>query len=132
MSETLSAEPRLLPVTAGNLRNSHLYVHRHYDFFPKDCVGPPKKNGRRQSSGIEIVLDGLNETVETDIGTNAATGKPRGFFRGRAWVRRFFEHHNVKAGEILGLQRLDARRYRLFVNSRNGGNGDARHFRRNA
>ena len=74
MSENASAKTRLFPVTGGNLRNSHLYVHRHYDFFPKDCIGPPKKNGRRRSSGIEIVLDGLNETVETDIGTNAATG----------------------------------------------------------
>ncbi len=124
MSKTLSTDDtRLFPVTAGNLRNSHLYVHRHYDFFPKDCVGPPKKNGRQQERGIQIFLDGLGETVETDIGTNATTGRARGFFRGRAWARRFFEHHNVQAGDIIGLQRLDARRYRMFVESRANGNG---------
>ena len=106
------------------MRNSHLYVHRHYDFFPKDCVGPPKKNGRPQERGIKIFLDGLGETVETDIGTSATTGKPRGFFRGRAWARRFYEYHNVQAGDVLGLRRLDARRYRMFVDSRANGNGE--------
>jgi hypothetical protein len=118
-SETLSTDTRLFPVTAGNVRNNHLYIHRHYDFFPKDCIGPPKKtNGRQPGRGIEILLDGLGETVETDIGTNATTGKPRGFFRGRAWTRKFYERHNVQAGDVLGLQRLNARRYRMFVDSR--------------
>ena len=79
VSKTLSTDTRLFPVTAGNLRNSHLYVHRHYDFFPKDCVGPPKKNGRPQERGIKIFLDGLGETVETDIGTQRHDGQAAGF-----------------------------------------------------
>ena len=33
---------RLLRVTAGNLRQSHLYVNGHYDFFPPDCIGGAK------------------------------------------------------------------------------------------
>ena len=37
----------------------------------------------RATRGIEIFLDGLGETIATEIGTNAKTGKPRGFFRGR-------------------------------------------------
>ena len=35
---------RLLRVTAGNLRQSHLYVNGHYDFFPPDCIGGAKRS----------------------------------------------------------------------------------------
>jgi DNA (cytosine-5)-methyltransferase 1 len=113
-----------LVVTPGNIRNSHLYIHKHYDFFPSDCIGPSRKRANGASSSeIEIQLDGLNEAIKTDIGTNPKTGSPRGFFRGRTWVRRFFEHNNVQAGEQLALERLGTRRYLLSVarsNTRNG------------
>lgn len=90
---------RLLKVTPGNLSQSHIYVTGHYDFFPLDCIGPSRKSGNGDATPIEILLDGLNETVQTDIGRNAKTGKPRSFFRGRTWVRRFFEHHRINAGD---------------------------------
>ncbi len=106
---------RVLQVTPGNIRNSHLYIRGHLDFFPPDCVGPSRKNGASDTSVIEIRLDGLDEVVRTDIGVNQKTGKPRGFFRGRTWVRRFFEHHGVLAGQRLALERLADRCYRLSV-----------------
>jgi hypothetical protein len=83
---------RLLRVTPGNIRNSHLYVRGHYDFFPADCVGPSRKSTNGICHDIELVLDGLSEVIKTDIGANAKTGKPRGFFRGRQWVRRSAVH----------------------------------------
>jgi DNA (cytosine-5)-methyltransferase 1 len=104
---------RLLQVTAGNLRHSHLYVNGHYDFFPPDCVGGPKRSPGGRT--IDIHLDGLDRTISTDIGCDAKTGKPRGFFRARGWVRRFFEHHSVKPGTLLALERLSERAYRLSV-----------------
>ncbi|MEN6449188.1 MAG: DNA (cytosine-5-)-methyltransferase [Thermoguttaceae bacterium] len=104
---------RLLRVTAANIRNSHIYVNRHYDFFPPDCVGGPRRS--RECPAIDIQLDGLGQTVRTDIGRDAKTGKPRGFFRARAWVREFFEHHEVKPGAQLTLERLSERGYRLSV-----------------
>ncbi len=115
MGKTLANGKRLLlEVMPGNLKNSHLYIRGHYDFFPPDCVGGAKKSARAPQ-GIEIFLDGLGETVATDIGTDAKTGKPRGFFRGRAWVRRFYEHHGVQAGAVVALDRLSHRKYRLSV-----------------
>jgi hypothetical protein len=36
---------RLLRVTAGNLRQNHLYISEHLDFSPDDVVGKPKLNG---------------------------------------------------------------------------------------
>lgn len=104
---------RLLKVTAGNLRHSHLYVNGHYDFFPPDCIGGAKRSAGSRT--IDIRLDGLDQTVRTDIGRDAKTGKPRGFFRVRGWVRRFFEHHAVKPGTLLALERLSERIYRLSV-----------------
>jgi DNA (cytosine-5)-methyltransferase 1 len=103
----------MLQVTAGNLRHNHLYVNGHYDFFPPDCIGGPKRSA--DSPTIAIHLDGLDRTIRTDIGRDAKTGKPRGFFRTRGWVRQFFEHHDVKPGSFVALERLSERTYRLSV-----------------
>ena len=59
MSGAAADRKRLLRVTAGNLRQSHLYVNGHYDFFPPDAVGGSKRNGHAPA-GIRITLDGLN------------------------------------------------------------------------
>jgi hypothetical protein len=80
----------LLEVTAGNIRQSHLYINGHYDFFPADCVGGPKHSPVGQT--VDIQLDGLDRTVTTDIALDGKTGKPRGFFRKRGCVRQFFAH----------------------------------------
>jgi DNA (cytosine-5)-methyltransferase 1 len=106
---------RVLRVTGPNLVHNHLYVTGHYDFFPVDCVGGPKRSA--SSPTIQIYLDGLGRTVKTDIGRDAKTNNPRGFFRGRKWVRQFFEHHAVKPGTLLSLERLSERDYRLSIQS---------------
>ncbi len=105
---------RLLRITHGNVRNHHIYVREHIDFFPPDCIGPSRARG---SNGhcIELELDGLDEVVATDIGTSQSNARPRGFFRGRNWVRRFFKCHEIAAGDLLALDRLETRRYRLSV-----------------
>jgi hypothetical protein len=106
---------RLLKVTAANIAHRHVYITGHFDFFPPDCIGQAKKSRNGASPEIEIVLDGLNETIRTDFGRDARTGKPRTHFRNRSWVSGFFTHHGVKAGDELALERLDERRYRLSV-----------------
>jgi DNA (cytosine-5)-methyltransferase 1 len=106
---------RFLRITAGNIRNNHIYVRDHYDFFPADCVGPSRRTRDTPCHDIELVLDGLDETVTTDIGANPKTGKPRGFFRGRQWVGRFFKCHQVKPGDLLALEHLESQRYRLSM-----------------
>ena len=90
--EAIQPGKRLLKITAGNLKHSHIYVRKPFDFFPPDCIGPAKRAAKSTVKGIEIVLDGLNEVIETDICVDPKTGKPR-FFRRRDWVRRFFKHH---------------------------------------
>lgn len=104
---------RLLTVTPGNVRQNHLYVRGLYDFFPPDCIGPSRKSKNGDRHEIEIHLDGMDEVARTDIGVNATTGKPRSFFRGRAWVRRFFQHHGIAPGDQLAIERVGERTYRL-------------------
>ncbi len=113
MSGSVAKRKRLITITAGNVRNHHFYISGHYDFFPDDCVGSAKKvagHGRE----IEINLVGLNRSIKTDIGRETVSGKPRKFFRGRKWVREFFEYHEIKIGDVLALERVKSRSYRLY------------------
>lgn len=93
MSGAIGDKKRLIRVTDGNIRQNHLYISQHLDFFPNDVLGPPALTEELNGRAIRIQLDGLNETVETDIPTDGLTGRPRRMFRRRTWVRRFFEHH---------------------------------------
>lgn len=105
---------RLLKVTAGNLRQNHLYIHKHLDFFPAQAVGASKKANSRAHC-VSIELDGLGTVIETDIGVDAKTGSPRRFIRDRAGIGRFFRHHRVAAGAELELRRLSFDRFRLSI-----------------
>jgi hypothetical protein len=69
---------RQLHVNEANRRNNTLLVGDHLDFFPPSAFGGPKKNGNGHG-GIEIYLDGLNESITTDIGSEPKSGKPRRF-----------------------------------------------------
>lgn len=113
MSVDLKSSKRLVSVTAGALRNSHLRISKHYDFFPTDCIGGSKRTAARRTFALHF--DGLDTTVETDIATDARTGRPRGFLRCRGVVRRFYEHHAVKPGTVVAFEKLAERDYHLSV-----------------
>jgi hypothetical protein len=89
---------RLLVVTAGNLRQNHLYVRDHVGFLPDDCIGPSRKGPNGSAHEFEVILDGLNQTIKTDLPSDPKTGKPRGFLRDRSAMARFYKHHNVRPG----------------------------------
>jgi DNA (cytosine-5)-methyltransferase 1 len=108
----------LLCVKPANIKHNHLYVTQHHDFFPADCIGGSRRIAR--GNPIKIYLDGLGETIETDIGSDAKTGRPRSFFRDREGIGRFYEYHRVKAGDLLALERDSDREYRLSVHDGDG------------
>lgn len=122
MSVAVTDKKRLIRVTAGNIRQSHIYVSGNHDFFPPDAIGASRKrlNGNGKGLPITIDLSGLNRSVETDIGSEARGGRPRGILRGRAWVREFFKATGVSAGDTLSLERVGERRYRLSIAQTNG------------
>ena len=61
------------------------------DFFPADCIGASRKAEGGNGVAIRVFIEGLRETIETDIGSDARTGKPR----------RFFEYHSIRTGDAL-------------------------------
>lgn len=76
----MTAERRRIRVTGPNLRNCTLPVTGLRDFFPPEAVGGPRrKNGN--GHGIELILDGLDQTVATDICSDAKSGKARGLLQ---------------------------------------------------
>lgn len=64
MSGTVADRKRLLRVTAGNLRQNHIYINGHFDFFPPDVIGPARKDRKNtHGSAIEIYLEGIGRTA---------------------------------------------------------------------
>lgn len=112
MSGRAGHRKRLICVNDANIRESHLYLTGHVDFFPADSFGPPS---RKDGLGAPMRLDveGLGEPIWTDIPTDARTGKPRRFFRRRAWVREFFDKHDIKHGDNIAIERLGSHHYRI-------------------
>ncbi|MBN1391272.1 MAG: DNA cytosine methyltransferase [Sedimentisphaerales bacterium] len=115
MSGDVSNKKRLIALTEANLKkkNHHIYISGHHDFFPKECHGQSdKKNGVKKE--MTLLVEGLPKPVKTDIGTNGTNGKPRDFFRRRRWVREFFEKHELKAGDVIAIERLSKYTYRIY------------------
>lgn len=113
MSGRMGHRKRLICVNAANLRAYHLYLTGHSDFFPADCYGASSaKDGEGQHLHLEV--DGLTEPVTTDIPTDARSGKPRRFFRRRAWVREFFTKHGIRPGDTICIERFDSHRFRIY------------------
>jgi hypothetical protein len=54
VSGAVADRKRLIRITAGNLRNNHIYITGHYDFFPKGC-GTGTRN-ERGGYGWEVRL----------------------------------------------------------------------------
>lgn len=112
MISTTNGNRKLVRLTEGNIRNGHIPVTPLRCLLPGDCFGSSRKSGG-VGKPIRIYLDGLNETVETDIARDAKTGKPRRQFRGRGWVKTFFKHHKAHGGDFVEFERVDERDYNL-------------------
>ena len=112
MSGQMGHRKRLVCVNAANIRESHLYLTGHNDFFPADCFGPASEKAGTGNL-LRLDVDGLSEPVWTDIPTDGKNGKPRRFFRKRAWVREFFAKHSIKPGATIAIERISSHRFRV-------------------
>ncbi len=114
MAGTAADKKRLIRVTAANLRNNHLYISGLSDFLPRDCVGPARRTAKSNGEGqIELYLDGLNETIRTDIPADKSTGRRRNHLRERKRIGEFYRCHHIGDGDVVVLERLETRKYRL-------------------
>jgi DNA modification methylase len=115
---------RLISITEGNLRNHHLYITGHHDFFPAECYG---QSNAKKGIGhrLTLVVDGLAKPVETDIAAGAGNGRPRNFFRKRNWLTEFFRRHRLQEGDFVAIERLDSFTYRVYPFKNGGRKGNA-------
>lgn len=105
MSGDVSDRKRLVSITKGNLAHKHVYLSGHHDFFPKQCYGESTKS-KGVGRELELIVEGLETPVKTDIGANGGNGKPRNFFRNRKWVRKFFHKHDIREGDVIDVEKL--------------------------
>lgn len=89
MSGHDTSSKRLISLTGGNLRNQHLYITGHHDFFPAECFGASSAQ-KGTGQPLTLIVDGLLEPVQADIARSAGNRNPRGFFRKRAWMPMLF------------------------------------------
>lgn len=73
-----SDERRVRKVTAANIKNSTLSVRGLADFLPTNCVGPARRGRNGIDHQFQIELAGLDKTIETDIASDAESGRARG------------------------------------------------------
>ena len=107
MSGDVSDKKRLISITEANLKksNRHIYISGHHDFFPKECYG--ESNGKKRlGKQMTLIVEGIAEPINTDIGMETGSGRPRNFFRKRSWVGKFFEKHHLQAGDVVAIERL--------------------------
>jgi hypothetical protein len=104
---------RLISITEGNLRNRHLYITGHHDFFPEECYG---QSNAKKGTGhkLTLLVEGLHNPVETDIARGNGNGHPRDFFCKRDWVDQFFKTHRLHEGDVIAIERLDSFTYRVY------------------
>jgi hypothetical protein len=113
MSGGVSDRKRLISITGRNLRNNHLYLGGHHDFFPDECHGEsPAMIGAERK--LKLVIEGLTKPVETDIAKNGSNGWPRNFFRKRACVGSFSKRHDIREGDVIALEKLNDFTYPIY------------------
>ena len=96
-----------VPLTQGNLNNSHFYLRELLHHFPSDVIG-----GSNAASAAK-------RTVSVDWGgqTPAATDidGTKKLFRRRAWVSEFFRRNGAMADDVVQVEVLRPYEYRVSI-----------------
>jgi hypothetical protein len=108
MNDTLKAV--MIEVSGGNIRNHHINLRGAFGLFPDDCFGGSNAMAKARSITLEIGT----ESIDTDIDETKA------IFRERGTIRRFFDNGSVQEGDLVLIERVAERSYRLSKASKRG------------
>jgi hypothetical protein len=106
-------DSRVIQLTAAAHKYGNLNIRScGKSFFPPDAFGGSSK---KKGLGVPITIkaQGLPQPIQTDIPTNAK-GKPRWLFRERAWVKDFINSNELMKDNIITIERLNYRTYKLI------------------
>jgi len=107
-------ESCVIELTAAGRKHGNLNIAScGPGFFPGDAIGGTTR--AEPGEPVTIIADGLASPVKTDIPRDRNTGRPRWLFRKRAWVKDFVKSHNLAPGDLLCIERVDERVYRLGI-----------------
>ena len=100
-------ESCLIDLTKGSIKYGNLSLARcNPAMFTKGIVGPTNlKNGRGKE--VELFLDGLNDTIKTDI------PEDKKIFRQRARIRDFIQFYKLKINDKVILERKSSTKFKL-------------------
>ncbi len=99
-------EIRRIRLTQGAIDNSYLNLHGHLDFFPPNSLGGSNRDEAGQLVTFHVA--GLAEPIQTDI------DETKRAVRSRGWVQEFVKAHKLRPGDVVALERLSEREYRIF------------------
>ena len=97
-----------IEITQANLDHQHIYLAKHRDFFPADAIGESNLSAG-EGRLLKLHVDGLAETIQTDIAGDKM------IFRQRAWVRDFFNVHSAQAGDLVQITKIAEYNYQISL-----------------
>lgn len=104
---------RIIQLTSSALAHGWINIRTcGKDFFPADAFGA---SSRVKGCGSKLCLrvKGLPKPIFTDIPTDSF-GRPRWFFRERAWIKTFMRIHSLGAGSKLTIRRISPKEYEIL------------------
>lgn len=94
-------------LTGGNIRNNNFHLRGHVHRFPDDLIGG---SNRHERAPKEASIDwGGGVDMRTDI-----DGEKQ-FFRGRGWIRQFFEKTGAEPGDWVLVEETGPYRYKVSL-----------------
>jgi hypothetical protein len=102
-------------LTPGNfgksVANNHFYITSFIHELPEDVFGGSTKD---KLAPRKMLLEYGSLRTETDIPTTKA-GRPRMFFRDRAFVAEFFRQTRAAPGDVILIERVSLYHLRLSL-----------------
>ena len=107
-------ESRVIELTEATHKYGNLNIRPcGKEFFPEDVFGGSSKKAGL-GTPITLSVEGLPETIKTDIPTDKKTKHPRWMFRERKWVKDFVKVNSLIKGDEVTIVRGGNRTYFIF------------------
>ena len=94
-------------LTGGNIRNNHFHLRGHVHRFPDDLIGGSNRHERAPKEASIDWGGGVDTLTDID-------GEKQ-FFRGRGWIRQFFEKAGAEAGDWVLVEETGPYRYKVSL-----------------
>lgn len=93
-----------IPLTAGNLRNAHIYLRQARHLLTEDSIG----GSNSDAAGTQLTVTFVpGSTIDTDVAGDKM------IFRNRAAVRQFFDLSDAAAGDAVEITSLAPRKLQI-------------------